>query len=136
MAKHILERLQHLDPVALDGRKMTWNEVETVTRSLRPKTNLVVPKILLRDEPPYKPSRLGRRRGAQRQYRCHRGSGNLHVKEFDGHWVVHVDAWNPHLHVVRHLLVDRGFRTFLHVAEVFMGPAAAQPVPVPVDIEA
>src|SRR5688572_4638153 len=129
MAKDFLERLQTWDQATHVKGPVTWEQVENLTRSLEPKTNLVVPKALLGEAPPHQQSRLGRRRGADRQYRCHRGHLNLHIKEFDTHWVVHVDRWNPHLHVVRHLLVDRGFRTFLHIAQLFDPTPAPTPAP-------
>lgn len=144
MVLDILQSFQHLDSSPQVPSKITWDEVEAMTRSLEPKTNLVVPKSVLLDTPPYRRSGLGRRRGAERQYRCHRGQFNLHIKEFLSHWVVHVDRYNPHLHVVRHLMVDHGFRAFLHIAQILVmpvragaiwveeiaaSPAAAQPTP-------
>lgn len=122
MVRDILQSFQHLDAAPHVPSKMTWTEVESMTRSLEPKTNLVVPKSVLPDAPPYKRSGLGRKRGAERQFRCHRGHFNLHIKEFDSHWVVHVDRYNPHLHVVRHLMVDHGFRAFLHIAQILVMP--------------
>jgi hypothetical protein len=120
-----LSTFQHLDTAAHVPARMNWSEVERMTRSLEPKTNLVVPKSVLPDAPPYKRSGLGRSRGADRQYRCHRGHFNLHIKEFLTHWVVHVDRYNPHRHVLRHLFVDHGFRAFLHVAQILVSPMKA-----------
>jgi hypothetical protein len=51
------------------------------------------------------------------------------VKEYPDRWVVHVDAYNPHVHLVRHLLLDHGYNRFLDLTtwldEVTGGP---QPV--------
>ena len=125
MVHHILRSFQHLDTAPHVPSKLKWEEVEQMTRGLLPKTNLVVPKSALPEAPPYQESRLGRKRGAQRQYRCHRGHFNLHIKEFESHWVVHVDRYNPRLHVVRHLMVDHGFRAFLHIAQILVSPVKA-----------
>ena len=125
MVHHILESFQHLDEAPHVPDRISWAEVETMTRSLNPKTNLVVPKSVLPEAPPYRRSRLGRKRGADGQYRCHRGHFNLHIKEFASHWIVHVDRYNPHLHVFRHLFVDHGFRAFLHIAQILVMPVKA-----------
>lgn len=111
-------------------RPVDWTEVERLARRLPGKTNLVVPKGLLASPPPYVRTRLGRPRGALRQFRCHSRRGNLHVKEFDRHWIVHVDTWNPLWHPVRHLIVDHGFSTFLHLHEFLDRLAEPKPVPV------
>jgi hypothetical protein len=126
MAKGILAALQHMDERSTSGGPLTWSRVESIARSLEPKTNLVVPKTVLADAPPYQRSPLGRLRGALRQFRCNRALENLHIKEFEGHWVVHVDRYNPHRHVMRHLAIDHGFRTFLHVAQLLIPPTWAE----------
>ena len=128
MANRILARFLPLEKRAPSGGKLTWSEAEQLARKLTAKTNLVVPKARLEEAPPYKRSLLGRSRGALRQYRCHRPQYNLHIKEFESHWVLHVDRWNPHLHAVRHILVDRGFKQFLHIAELAGPTPAATPV--------
>jgi len=113
------------------SRAVDWPEVERLARRLPRKANLVVPKGVLAAPPPYSRSRLGRPRGALRQYRCLNFRGNLHVKEFERHWVVHVDSWNPLRHPVKHLLVDHGYKTFLHLHEFLEALAEPSPVPVP-----
>ncbi|HLE47330.1 MAG TPA: hypothetical protein VI818_03455 [Candidatus Thermoplasmatota archaeon] len=128
MAKSFLSRFLHLEREAPAADPMSWNHAEALARKLAPKSNLVVPKARLSDAPPYPRSRLGRSRGALRQFRCHRSEYNLHIKEFEDHWVIHVDRWNPHLHAVRHILVDRGFKEFLHIAQL----SAPSAVPTPV----
>jgi hypothetical protein len=106
-----------------------WNHLARIARRLPPKTNLVVPKSLVPQRPPHRRTRLGRRRGAACQYRDRRARRNLHVKEYPDRWVVHVDAYNPHVHLVRHLLLDHGYNRFLDLTtwldEVTGGP---QPV--------
>lgn len=108
---------------------LSWAQAEHWTRRLPAKTNLVVPRSHLPQDPPYGKSVLGRRRGASRQFRCARAKNNLHVKEFADHWVMHVDAWNPHTNMVQHLLLDHGFKQFLHVVDL-LSQADEQPVPV------
>ena len=80
--------------------------------------SLVVPKTHVEAPPPYAPSRRGRSRGAVRQYRSSNAFQNLHVKEFQGHWVLHVDTWNPHTNLMRHLMVDRGYKRYQHIDEI------------------
>lgn len=116
------------DGPAVRGR-ITWATVDALVRRLPAKTNLVVSKNLLARAPPHKRTRMGRSRGALAQYRCRNATGNLHVKEFDRHWVVHVDAFHPRYHPVRHLLVDHGYNRFLHFHEVF-GALARAPMPM------
>lgn len=130
--------LDRLEAVSTPLAPLSWADVEAVARRLPAKTNLVVPKANLRDPPPWSRSRLGRSRGALRQFRCTRTRHNLHVKEFDRCWVVHVDRWNPHRHPVRHLFVDFGYKRFLHLAQVLgdalrVPEAAPAPTPAPVD---
>lgn len=127
MARRILARFVSLENAASASGPLSWDEAEALARKLQPKTNLVVPKARLAEEPPYNRSGLGRSRGALRQFRCHRPQYNLHIKEFEQHWVLHVDRWNPHLHALRHILVDRGFKEFLHIAELSL----PSPDPVP-----
>lgn len=109
---------------------LDWIEVERLARRLPPKANLVVPKGVLTSSPPFSRTRLGRSRGALRQYRCLNRRGNLHVKEFERHWIVHVDTWNPLRHPVRHLMVDHGYSTFFHLHEFLAALAEPKPVPV------
>ncbi len=130
--RKLLSNYQDLDHKVLSWQPLTWKQAESWTRRLPEKTNLVVPRTHLPDETPYRKSALGRRRGALRQYRCHQAKGNLHIKEFEDHWVMHVDAYNPHTNMVQHLAVDRGFKTFLHLVDVLMHheEGSVQPVPV------
>ena len=103
---------------AQDAGPLTWAQAEDLARRLPPRTNLVIPKSSLAETCPHASSRRGRKYGARGQFRCHRAQANLHIKEFDGHWVMHIDDWNPHHHVVRHLMVDRGYDQFLHLLDV------------------
>ena len=107
---------------------LTWEEADRLVRTLPPKTNLVIPKSHLESEPLLRATQWGRGRGALRQYRDARGHQSLHVKEFDRHWVLHIDMWNPLVHTLRHLAVDRGFKTFLHLLDVL---APARPAATP-----
>jgi len=47
-------------------------------------------------------TRLGERRGAKKQYRY----GNLHIREYDDKYVVHVDKIDPRKDPLGHLLKD------------------------------
>jgi hypothetical protein len=49
-----------------------------------------------------KETRLGERRGAKKQYRY----GNLHIREYDDKYVVHVDKVDPRKDPLGHLLKD------------------------------
>lgn len=125
--KRILEAF-HEDPrLSAQGAPIRWSEAAALARALPPRTNLVVPKSRLLDPIPYARSRRGRGYGALRQFRCDAPRANLHIKEFENHWVMHVDGWNPHHHVWRHLATDRGFKQFFH-----LGHLEPQPVPAPV----
>lgn len=129
------ERLQAFrrhDDAVMSWDPLDWPRAEEWTRRLPEKTNLVVPRTHLDDAPPYRPSWMGRRRGAIGQYRCHRARSNLHIKEFPTHWVIHVDSFNPHTNVVQHLLVDHGYNRFFHLADLFhwFEDGAAQAVPL------
>ena len=63
--------------------------------------NIVVPKavrpIVGLDE-----TVLGSKKGAKRQYRY----GNLHIRDYDTHYTVHMDKVNPLTNPLGHLLVD------------------------------
>jgi hypothetical protein len=130
--RRLLSDFRKHDHEVLSWDPLKWREAEAWTRRLPAKTNLVVPRTHLSDEPPYKTSWMGRRRGAIGQYRCHRRKMNLHVKEFPDHWVLHVDTYNPHTNPVQHLLVDHGYNRFFHLVEVLdlieNGDWMAQPV--------
>src|SRR5687767_8622018 len=89
--------------------------VERMARDLPERHNLVVPKAHLAQAPPHRRTWMGRKKGALHQYRCHRGEHNLHIKEYADRWVVHVDRWNPHHNMVKHLLVDRGFKHYVPI---------------------
>ena len=47
-------------------------------------------------------TRLGERRGAKKQYRY----GNLHIREYDDKYVIHVDKVDPRKDPLGHLLKD------------------------------
>jgi len=47
-------------------------------------------------------TRLGERRGAKKQYRY----GNLHIREYDDKYVVHVDKVDPRKDPLGHLMKD------------------------------
>jgi len=47
-------------------------------------------------------TRLGERRGAKKQYRY----GNLHIREYDDKYIVHVDKVDPRKDPLGHLLKD------------------------------
>lgn len=126
MAKKILAALE-AEHSHIERAPLTWEDVERHVRALPAKTNLVIPKRAISGGPPHSESRRGRKRGALRQFRDDRASATLHIKEYDGHWVVHVDSWNPHKHLWRHLMVDRGYSRFMDVRGLV--PHLPEPVP-------
>lgn len=123
MVKKILQRLEEEAAIRPNQVITTWQEADRLVRTLPARVNLVIPKSSLRAGPPFKRSFYGRGRGAKRQYRDANPTASLHVKEFDAHWIIHVDDWNPHHHVVRHLMIDRGYNQFLHLH--LLPPSAA-----------
>jgi hypothetical protein len=60
----------------------------------------VLPSI---DESRFEPTNLGDPRGAIRQYRSASG---VHIREYDDHFVVHIDRIDPRTDPFGHLLVD------------------------------
>jgi hypothetical protein len=126
----LLSRYQWHDDAVRAWEPLSWRQAESWTRVLPAKTNLIVPRENLDAAPPFDESWMGRRRGALRQYRCKRRFGNLHIKEFPDHWVMHIDSWNPHKAPVRHLAIDHGFKHFLHLWDLVTHNPFEVPVPV------
>ncbi len=118
-------------------RRLNWTELEDLTRSLPRKTNLVIPKHAVAAPPPYRRSRLGRSRGAVRQYRDRLRHQTIHVKEYHDRFVLHVDSWNPHTNPFRHLFIDHGYKAFVHLAHLahILDFVEEQPTPVPAPAE-
>jgi hypothetical protein len=117
MVEHVIAKMES-DLPRVELRLESWTLVRELLEQLPAKMNLVIPKGSLTEAPPMRQSALGRKRGAIRQFRDARPSRSIHVKEYAGHWVCHLDAWNPHEHVVRHLMVDRGYSNFLHLFQL------------------
>lgn len=63
--------------------------------------NIIVPKAV-RPIVNLKETTLGGKKGAKRQYRY----GNLHIRDYDTHYTVHMDRVNPLTNPLGHLLVD------------------------------
>ena len=63
--------------------------------------NIIVPKAV-RAIVDLKETALGSKKGAKRQYRY----GNLHIRDYDTHYTVHMDIANPLTNPLGHLLVD------------------------------
>lgn len=63
--------------------------------------NIVVPKAV-RPIVDLNETALGSKKGAKRQYRY----GNLHIRDYDTHYTVHMDRVNPLTNPLGHLLVD------------------------------
>lgn len=129
MVHRILEAFSRRELEA-PTKSLTWKEADALVRTLPPKTNLVIPKTQLAPKPRLQKTPWGRGRGALCQYRDGRARHSLHVKEFEAHWVLHIDGWNPLRHVIRHLAVDRGFKEFLHVLDVL---APSEPAALPAE---
>ena len=63
--------------------------------------NIIVPKAV-RPIIDFEETVLGAKKGARKQYRY----GNLHIREYDTHYTVHVDRVDPLRNPLGHLLVD------------------------------
>lgn len=63
--------------------------------------NIIVPKAV-RPIIDFKETFLGAKKGARKQYRY----GNLHIRDYDTHYTVHVDRVDPLRNPLGHLLVD------------------------------
>lgn len=63
--------------------------------------NIIVPKAV-RPIVGLKETALGGKKGAKRQYRY----GNLHIRDYDTHYTVHMDRVDPLKNPLGHLLVD------------------------------
>jgi hypothetical protein len=66
-----------------------------------PDGNIVIPKAV-RPVIGLQETALGSKRGALRQYRY----GNLHIRDYDSHYTVHMDKVDPRKNPLGHLLVD------------------------------
>ena len=80
---------------------MTWDEIE-VPKEIRP--------FMIEDA---EETRLGHRNGAHKQYRY----GNLHIREYDDKYLVHMDKVDPRKNPLGHLVFD--------APEVLIGLATA-----------
>ena len=69
---------------------MTWDEIE-IPKELRP--------FMLQNA---QETKLGHKNGANKQYRY----GNLHIREYDDKYLVHMDKVNPHDDPLGHLVHD------------------------------
>jgi len=63
--------------------------------------NIIVPKAV-RPVVGIKETVLGSKKGAAKQYRY----GNLHIRDYDTHYSVHLDRVDPMKNPIGHLLVD------------------------------
>ena len=63
--------------------------------------NIIVPKTV-RPLIEYKPTILGEKKGAIKQYR----HGNLHIREYENHYSVHCDKIDPRNDPLGHVMVD------------------------------
>lgn len=80
---------------------MTWDEIE-VPKEIRP--------FMLEEA---EETKLGQKNGAKKQYRY----GNLHIREYDDKYLVHMDKVDPRKDPVGHLIFD--------APEVLIGLATA-----------
>ncbi len=80
---------------------MTWDEIE-VPKEIR--------SFMLEDA---EETPIGQKNGALRQYRY----GNLHIREYDDKYLVHVDKVDPRKDPIGHLVLD--------APEVLLGVASA-----------
>jgi hypothetical protein len=63
--------------------------------------NIIVPKSV-RPIIGLKETAIGNKKGAKKQYRY----GNLHIREYDNHYALHMDRVDPLQNPLGHLLVD------------------------------
>jgi hypothetical protein len=63
--------------------------------------SIIVPKSV-RPIIEYEETCLGSKKGATKQFRY----GNLHIREYDDHYAVHLDKVNPKIDPLGHLLID------------------------------
>jgi hypothetical protein len=63
--------------------------------------NIIVPKSV-RPVIDLEETAIGSKKGAKKQYRY----GNLHIREYDDHYAVHMDRVDPLQNPLGHLLVD------------------------------
>lgn len=63
--------------------------------------NIVVPRAV-RPIMDINQTVLGSKKGAKRQYR----QGNLHIRDYDTHYTVHMDRFDPRSSPLNHLLID------------------------------
>jgi hypothetical protein len=70
--------------------------------------DVIISKDVLSELPnDYDQTLLGDRRGAKRQYRSsHPSSANLHVREYDDRFTIHIDREDPRTNPSGHLLRD------------------------------
>jgi hypothetical protein len=78
--------------------------------------NIIVPKDV-RPIVDLKETAVGGKKGAKRQYRY----GNLHIRDYDTHYTVHMDKVNPLTNPLGHLLVDAPEYIAGAVAAVIVG---------------
>src|SRR5690348_1664925 len=83
---------------------MTWDEIE-VPKEIRP--------FMLADA---EETKLGQKNGADKQYRY----GNLHIREYDDKYLVHMDEVDPRKDPIGHLVVDAP-EVLIRLASAFYG---------------
>ncbi len=83
---------------------MSWDEIE-VPKEIRP--------FMLEDA---EETPLGQKNGAIKQYRY----GNLHIREYDDKYLVHMDKVDPRKDPIGHLVLDAP-EVLLGVASAFFG---------------
>jgi hypothetical protein len=72
---------------------------------MRDDNEIRISKDVLDDLPEdYRETKLGDPRGARKQYRSNHG--NVHVREHDDDFTIHVDREDPRRHPLRHLALD------------------------------
>ena len=80
---------------------MTWDEIE-VPKEIRP--------FMLEEA---EETKLGQKNGADKQYRY----GNLHIREYDDKYLLHIDKIDPRKDPLGHLIID--------APEILIGLASA-----------
>ena len=89
----------------------SWETAQAIVRYVLPDAEVTVPKRaepLLPDDLPLRRSNVpwSIHKGARRVYREDRPGSHVQIREYDDHWTVQRDRYNPHYRPVRHVALD------------------------------
>ena len=89
----------------------SWETALAIVRYVLPDAEVTVPKRaepLLPEDLPLRRSNVpwSIHKGARRVYREDRPGAHVQIREYDDHWTVQRDRYNPHYRPVRHVALD------------------------------